>query len=58
MAHLTGCNGGKGSQRRHGANQKAYADNWDLIFGKKTEEPEAVKTNDTGESDATESSDV
>jgi hypothetical protein len=26
--------GGKGSKRRN-SNDKAYADNWDLIFGKK-----------------------
>lgn len=30
---LTG-QGGKGSARRN-ANDKAYAENWDLIFGKK-----------------------
>ena len=30
---LTG-QGGKGSARRN-ANDKAYADNWDIIFGKK-----------------------
>ena len=30
---LTG-EGGKGSGRRH-SNEKAYADNWDLIFKKK-----------------------
>ena len=30
---LTG-EGGKGSARRN-ANDKAYADNWDIIFGKK-----------------------
>lgn len=30
---LTG-EGGKGSSRRH-SNDKAYADNWELIFGKK-----------------------
>ena len=29
---LTG-QGGKGSARRH-SNEKAYADNWDLIFNK------------------------
>lgn len=33
---LTG-EGGKGSARRN-ANDKAYAENWDLIFGKKKKE--------------------
>jgi|TARA_B100001094_G_C18195462_1_gene810459 hypothetical protein len=28
--------GGKGSQRRN-SNEKLYSDNWDTIFGKKTE---------------------
>ena len=28
--------GGKGSQRRN-TNDKAYADNWDKIFGKKSD---------------------
>jgi len=31
-------NGGKGSKRRAGANDKAYADNWDKIFGKPCKE--------------------
>jgi hypothetical protein len=33
---LTG-QGGKGSARRN-SNEKAYADNWDIIFGKKKKE--------------------
>ena len=33
--------GGKGSQRRKSDN-KAFADNWDKIFGKKEELPSAV----------------
>lgn len=30
--------GGKGSSRRRGANDEAYRDNWDRIFGKSKRE--------------------
>jgi hypothetical protein len=39
---MTKWHGGKGSERRKGADQKKYAEGWDAIFGKKKEpeEPE------------------
>jgi hypothetical protein len=43
MAHLPGANGGKGSNPRRQADQKAYADNWDRIFGKKKEDVSGTK---------------
>lgn len=36
-------NGGKGSKRRKGANDKAYADGWDRIFGNKNKEKKEEK---------------
>jgi len=41
--------GGKGSKRRN-SNDKAYADNWDLIFGKKDKKTDKkeVKTDKKG----------
>lgn len=36
--------GGKGSSRRN-SNEKAYADNWDKIFGKDAK-PKIIKGND------------
>ncbi len=41
---LTG-EGGKGSARRN-ANDKAYADNWEAIFGKKKKQQKQEKPND------------
>ena len=43
MAHLPGANGGKGSNPRRQADQKAYADNWDRIFAKPKEELTGTK---------------
>jgi hypothetical protein len=34
---------GKGSAPRKTQDQKKYADNWDLIFGKKKEQPPQQK---------------
>ena len=45
--------GGKGSQRRN-SNDKAYADNWDKIFGKvdqKTKQKQVTELNWDGEID-------
>jgi len=39
--------GGKGSKRRN-SNDKAYADNWDLIFGKKEKNGAVATTNKKG----------
>ena len=37
---------GKGSARRKGANDKAYADNYDRIFGKKLDCPQCGEPTD------------
>ena len=37
---MTKWHGGKGSAPRKNADRKAYADNWDKIFGKKNEDKE------------------
>jgi len=40
---MTKWHGGKGSGRRTDANDKAYADNWERIFGKKKPETKVRK---------------
>jgi len=36
---MSSWHGGKGSAPRKGADQKAYEDNWERIFGKKEKTP-------------------
>jgi hypothetical protein len=43
--HYKQTHGGKGSARRN-ANDKAYADNWDKIFGKKPKKPQSEEKPD------------
>lgn len=43
--HYGQTHGGKGSARRN-ANDKAYADNWEAIFGKKKKEKPEPKPKD------------
>ncbi len=38
---------GKGSAPRKGANQKAYEENWEKIFGKKTKEEKPKQDKDS-----------
>ncbi len=49
---MSNWHGGKGSKRRT-SNEKAYADNWDKIFGKKKENDNAKKENDLAKKDTT-----
>lgn len=44
--------GGKGSGRRKNADDKAYADNWDNIFGKTRANVNTRKTEDNNESNS------
>tara|TARA_R110002073_G_scaffold40387_1_gene114449 strand:+ start:4524 stop:4733 length:210 start_codon:yes stop_codon:yes gene_type:complete len=52
--------GGKGSQRRN-ADDKAYGDNWDLIFGNKNQkikQKQLTELNWDGEEDGDEPSEI
>ena len=45
---MSGWHGGKGSERRKGADDAKYRDNWDAIFGKRDRSEPKGDTNKGG----------